>query len=68
MIVKLRSELPADTLVGEIALIETGPDEGVGDCGVECPPPQPDPPMTKANTRDTPVILNIELLRSLVVA
>ena len=54
--------------MGEIALMETDPDEGVGvgagsgECGAEYPPPQPDLPMTEANTRDMPVILNVGLL------
>lgn len=67
VIVKVRSELPADALVGEIALMETDPDEGLGvgagsgECGAEYPPPQPDPPMTKAKT-DVPVILNSGLV------
>ena len=54
MIVSVKAGLPAATLAGETAVMETDPDgvgvgEGVGPgvCGAEYPPPQPDTATTR---------------------
>ena len=62
VIVRVRSGLPADALVGEIEVMATGPNEGVGEGGAEYPSPQPDPAKTRAMISDMPVIRSIGLL------